>query len=262
MSGNDRRAKVIQERDRQFLKELSILRVVDREQAKIVAGFHSTTRANSRLLALTRAGFLRRFFVGTSGGGQKALYALSAAGARIVDVPYRGPRRRQDEVLAADLFATHQLAINEIYCTLKYPSIPTGTIHFVRWMNFFESLHQGFSLIPDGYAEILGPNGTLAALIEVDLGSEGRKVWKEKVREYLRYALSGLSEAKFGPPRFRVLVIVTSERRLQSIRAVVAAITEKIFWFATIESIRRDGFWSPIWLRPRDDERQRLVQMP
>ena len=141
MSGNDRRAKVIQERDRQFLKELSILRVVDREQAKIVAGFHSTTRANSRLLALTRAGFLRRFFVGTSGGGQKALYALSAAGARIVDVPYRGPRRRQDEVLAADLFATHQLAINEIYCTLKYPSIPTGTIHFVRWMNFFESLH-------------------------------------------------------------------------------------------------------------------------
>jgi hypothetical protein len=57
-------------------------------------------------------------------------------------------------------------------------------------------------------------------------------------------------------------VIVTSERRLQSIRSVVAAATEKIFWFTTTESIRRDGFWSPIWLRPREDERQPLVQLP
>jgi len=262
MGGNDRRAIVIQERDRELYKELSILRVVDREQAKIVAGFHSTTRANSRLLALTRAGLLRRFFLGTSGGGQKALYALSPEGARIVDVPYRGPRRGRDEVLVADLFVTHQLSINEIYCTLKYPSVPSGTIRFVRWVSFFESLHQGFSLIPDGYAEILHPSGTLAAFLEVDLGSEGRKVWKEKVKEYLRYALSGLFEGQFGRQRFRVLVIVTSERRLHSIRAIVAAATEKIFWFTTIESIRRDGFWSPIWLRPRDDERQSLVQLP
>src|SRR5258708_7544710 len=217
MSGNDRRPIVIQERDRHLLRELSVLRVIDREQAKIVAGFHSTTRANSRLLALTRAGFLRRFFLGTSGGGQKALYALSAEGARIVDVPYRGPRRRRDEVLVADLFVAHQLAINEIYCTLKYRSIPGGTIHFVRWMSFFESLHEGFSLIPDGYAEIRNPSGTLAAFLEVDLGSEGRKVWKEKVKEYLRYALSGLFEGQFGHQRFKVLVIVTSERRLQSI---------------------------------------------
>ncbi len=262
MSGNHRRAIVIQDRDRQLLRELSILRVVDREQAKIVAGFHSTTRANSRLLALTRAGFLRRFFLGTLAGGRKALYALSSEGAKIVEVPYRGPRRRQDEVLAADLFVAHQLSINEIYCTLKHRSIPSGTVHFVRWMSFFESLHQGFSLIPDGYAEVLYPSGTLAAFLEVDLGSEGRKVWKEKVKEYLRYALSGLFKARFGRERFRVLVIVTSERRLQSIRAVVAGATEKIFWFTTIESIRRDGFWSPIWLRPRDDERQSLVQLP
>jgi FlaA1/EpsC-like NDP-sugar epimerase len=46
------------------------MRVVDREQAKIVAAFGSTTRANARLLALTRAGLLRRFFLGTRGGGQ------------------------------------------------------------------------------------------------------------------------------------------------------------------------------------------------
>jgi len=171
MSGNDRRAIVIQERDLRLFKELSVLRVADRELAKVVAGFHSTTRANSRLLVLTNAGLLRRFFLGTSGGGQKALYALSPEGARIAEVPYRGPRRRQDEVLVADLFVAHQLSINEMYCTLKYPSIATRNIHFVRWMGFFEPLHQGFSLIPDGYAEILHSSGTLAAFLEVDLGS-------------------------------------------------------------------------------------------
>src|ERR1700722_10758234 len=94
VAGNERRAIVLQARDRELLKELSILRVMDSEQAKLVGGFHSTTRANTRLLALTRAGVLRRFFLGTSGGGQKALYALSREGARIVDVPFRGPRRR------------------------------------------------------------------------------------------------------------------------------------------------------------------------
>jgi Replication-relaxation len=262
MGGSSRRAIVIQERDRQLLRELSIMRVLDREQAKIVAGFYSTTRANSRLLALTNAGLLRRFFLGTSGGGQKALYALSAEGARIVDVPYRGPRRGRDEVLVADLFVTHQLSINEIYCTLKHRAVPNANLHFVRWISFFESLHQGFSLIPDGYAEIATPSGTVAAFLEVDLGSEGRRVWKEKVKEYLRYALSGLFESQFGGQRFRLLVIVTSERRLQSIRSVVAQATEKIFWLTTIESIRRDGFWSPIWLRPRDDKRQSLVPLP
>ena len=262
MAGNKRRAIVLQTRDRQFLRELSILRVADREQAKIVAGFHSTTRVNSRLLALTRAGLLRRFFLGTSGGGQKALYALSREGARIVDVPFRSPRRRRDELLVVDPFVVHQLSINEIYCTLKYPPLSDLNIRFVRWLSFFEPLHQGLSLIPDGYVEMVHPGGTLSAFLEVDLGSEGRKVWGEKVKNYLKFALSGHFETQFGQQRFRVLVIVNTERRLQSIRAAVAEITEKIFWFATIESIRHNGFWSAIWLRPTGDERQSLVELP
>src|ERR1035438_1909447 len=64
---------IVQPRDLQLLRELGVMRVLDREQARIVAGFQSTTRANTRLLALTRAGLLRRFFLG-SGGGRKALY--------------------------------------------------------------------------------------------------------------------------------------------------------------------------------------------
>src|SRR5882724_6960630 len=111
---------VIQSRDRHLLHELAVMRVIDREQAKIVAGFTSTTRANARLLALTRAGLLRRFFLGTIAGGAKALYTLSEKGARLVGVPENGPRRRQDEAVVADFFIQHQLATNEVYCALKY----------------------------------------------------------------------------------------------------------------------------------------------
>src|SRR5262245_58423572 len=115
-----RRGLVIQERDRQLLREISVMRVVDREQAKIVAGFGSTTRANARLLGLTRHGVLRRFFQGTTAGGAKALYAISEKGARLAGVPETGPRRAQDRSVVADFFIQHQLAINDVYCALKY----------------------------------------------------------------------------------------------------------------------------------------------
>jgi hypothetical protein len=111
MAGNNRRGIVIQERDRRLLRELAVMRVIDREQARCVAGFGSTTQVNARLLGLTRTGLLRRFFLGTKSGGQKALYALSRNGAMLVDVPFRGPRRAQDQVLVADFFITHQLSI-------------------------------------------------------------------------------------------------------------------------------------------------------
>src|SRR5260370_23416240 len=99
MTGNNRHGLVLQERDRHLLRELSIMRVIDREQVKCVAGFGSTTQVNGRLLRLTRAGLLRRFFLGTRAGGQKALYTLSTSGAKLVHVPFRGLRRTRDEPL-------------------------------------------------------------------------------------------------------------------------------------------------------------------
>src|SRR5207247_6662814 len=111
MTGNSRRGLVLQERDRHLLRELSIMRVIDREQAKCVAGFGSTTQVNARLLRLTQAGLLRRSFLGTKAGGQKALYTLSASGAKLARVPFRGLRRKSNEVLIADFFVAHQLAV-------------------------------------------------------------------------------------------------------------------------------------------------------
>ena len=256
MSGNNR--TILQQRDLHLLRELSVMRVVDREQAKIVAGFHSTTRANARLLALTRAGLLRRFFLG-SGGGRKALYALSPKGAQAADVPVRGPRRPQDALLVADYFVGHQLAVNGIYCAVKYGAIPVPQVMFHRWLSFHEPVVPGISLIPDGYVEFKTPAGITACFLEVDLGHESQAIWKGKAQHYLQLALSGKYQEQFGPERFRVLVVANSERRLHSIRKTVAEITHKIFWFATLESAH-DGIFRPVWFRPRDTQPTSLIE--
>ncbi len=258
MAGTERRAIVIQERDRHLLSEVGIMRVVDREQAKTVARFGSTTRVNVRLLALTRAGLLRRFFLGTAAGGKKALYALSAKGADLVGVPQRGPRRRRDEALVADFFVEHQLTVNEVYCLLKYGPLPSG-ITFTRWLAFYRPIGTTTNLIPDGYVEFETRPGIGASFLEVDLGHESLKVWKEKVRNYLQFALSGDYQRTFSRDRFRVIVLANSERRLRSIREVVAPSTKQIFWFASLDSVRREGFFAPIWLRPTGEERHQFL---
>jgi hypothetical protein len=265
MLGNERplkirRGMVIQERDRHLLRELSVMRVIDREQAKVVAGFGSTTRANARLLALTRAGLLHRFFQGTIAGGAKALYTLSEKGSRLVGVPASGPRRREDQAVVADFFIQHQLSINEVYCELKYPSRKPERVAFKRWMAFSKRPTPGRRLIPDGYVEFETPSGIVAAFLEVDLGHERLRVWRDKTRNYLDLAATGNFEREFKQNRFRVLVVADSERRLAAIREVVLAVTDKIFWFATFESIRRDGVFAPIWRRPKGEAPQSLVQ--
>ncbi len=259
MIGNIHNKFVPQARDRKLLREVGTMRVIDREIAKCVGGFGSTRRVNYRLLGLTRAGLLRRFFLGTKGAGQKALYTLSTSGANLVGAPLRGLRRRQDEVVIADVFVAHQLGINEIYCDLKFQPILIPDAKFEKWVSFSEPLEPGTRLIPDGYFEVHSPPKILVAFLEVDLGTEGLSVWKKKVESYLQYAISGAYEKRFGQPQFRVLVIAKTERRMRSLQSATLALTDKIFWFSTSDSIARAGFWSPVWLRARNGACQPLL---
>jgi len=258
MVGSTHNGFILQDRDLHLLREIGTMRVVDREQAKCVAGFGSTRRVNYRLLGLTRAGLLRRFFLGTNAGGQKALYTLSHSGAKRADVPFHGLRRRQDEILVADFFVAHQLAINEIYCNLKFRPIPVPEARFEKWITFYEPLEAGTRLIPDGYVEVRTPSKTLTAFLEVDLGNEGLSVWRTKVQNYLQYAISGNFEKRFGQSQFRVLVIANT-RRMRSLQAATLALTDKIFWFSTFDSMAGAGFWSPVWLRAKNGDRQLLL---
>lgn len=262
MTGTSRKGIVLQPRDRHLLEELAVMRIIDREQSRLVAPFGSITRANGRLLALTRAGLLRRIFLGTAAGGKKALYLLSLSGARLAGASSIGPKRKRDELVVADLFVAHQFFVNDLYCAFKYGfNIPDG-MRFCRWLAFPAPLDRTIPLVPDGYVELDGSGLALAAFIEVDLGHERLSVWQGKVRNYLHYAVSGRFAEQFGRSRFLVLAVCDSRGRMESLRAATASLTDKIFRFATFSSIRDHGLWSAVWLKPKGNDPQPLVETP
>jgi hypothetical protein len=236
---------VLQERDRRLLDELGTMRVINREQAKLVAGFGSTTRANTRLLELTRIGFLKRIFIGRN----EAAYMLGSASS--------GSGSKQERAVATILFARHQLAINDLYLKVRYKPLLQGRL--IRWLRFSESISKSIPLIPDSYLEVESATAIRSMFLEADLGTEALPVWQKKVQLYLQLAISGEFTKIFSQSQFRVLVVLNSEQRLQNIRRAIARTTDKIFWFSTFEIINRDGFWSPVWLRPTGDQRQSLL---
>lgn len=248
---------VVQDRDRHLLAELGVMRIIDREMTKLVAGFGSTTQVNTRLLELTRAGLLRRFFIGSIGAGRKAIYTLSPKGAELVHAKFGGIHRASGRLLLGDRFIEHQTGINEVYLSLKCRTVPPG-VRLHRWLTFRQSISETAKLTPDAYFELQAGDAVRAMFLEVDLGTEALSEWHKKTAYYLQLAVSGEFAKRFQKPQFRILVVASSERRLNNIREVVAKSTDKVFWFTTFDSINRDGFWSPVWLRPRGDSRHSL----
>jgi hypothetical protein len=250
---------ILQTRDLEFFRILGRdARLVDREQFMKFAGFKSQTRANVRLLKLTSNGFLRRYFLGTFKGGSKALYTLSPKGAVAAAVENRPVIRPKEMLLVGDPFVNHQLATNDVHISARFA--PSEIYKTVRFRSFPEPLTKAIPLIPDGYFEFETPLGVRAAFLEVDCGTETLRVWAKKTNLYLQLAISGTFKKLFQQEQFRVLVVVSSERRLQTIRKTIATQTQKIFWLSTHEQIKREGFWSPVWLRPTGDQKLSLLE--
>ncbi len=78
---------------------------------------------------------------------------------------------------------------------------------FNRWIAFPKRPAPGLRLIPDGYVELETRSGIVTAFLEVDLGHERLRVWRDKVRNYLDLAVTGNFEREFKQTRFRVLVV-------------------------------------------------------
>jgi hypothetical protein len=250
MAGNSRTGVVLQERDLRLIEALESMRVINREQAKVVAGFRSTRRANDRLLALTRAGFLKHAFIGS----RVAVYWL--AGKALQE---RGRKPDDTSLEPAALFLKHRLQINQVRLLVQYSGIPVRGWWFVRWDSFQKPLSTTVPLIPDGYFELGSGQAFRSMFVEVDLGTEAIPVLVKKASLYVQLAASGEFAKILGRSQFRVLVITTSRRRLENIRQAIVKLTDKVFWFAPLDVIAPEKFWAATWLRPTGDQPQSLL---
>src|SRR5262249_13723436 len=142
----------------------------------------STRRANDRLLVLTRAGYLRRAFVGS----REAVYFLPGS-------PLQERNRKSADFSPepAALFLKHRLEINRVQLLVQYSGIPIPGCWFLRWQSFSTALSQTLPLIPDGYFETGTQQGVRPTFLEVDLGTEAVPILARKASLYLQLATSG-----------------------------------------------------------------------
>jgi hypothetical protein len=232
------KALVFQPRDRLLLEKLALLRLLDRDQIARLAGFHSISRVNVRLGKLRNAGLVVRYFTATSTGSRRSVYALTKRGAAVVQVPFTPLKWSPDSVLMGNALVAHQLAMSVLYTI-------ASADRAIRWKAFTVPLTPNTPLIPDSYIE----EASQSFFLEMDLGTESLSIWERKTALYLKLALTGAYSNVVPNSRFAVLVIATTDARLESLRRQVLKQTSKLFWFATLDTIKRQGFWSPCWLR-------------
>jgi hypothetical protein len=249
---------VLQHRDLMLLRALSLLRLVDREQASIICGFRSLTRANTRLLKLRRAGLLKRFFFVSAEGGKRAIYSLTRRSAELIGTGLNDIKRPADSFLLGDKFVAHQLALNQVYCACLFKP-PPAAITIKLWRTFRKPLSPAHPLIPDAYFEIHSNESARPMFLEVDLGTEGLTVWNKKIEQYLNFAASGEFASHFQNNRFSVLIVVDGEPRLHSLRVCIRKFTTKLFYLTTFQRIKDHGFWAAIWFRPEGEQTQSLI---
>ena len=116
-----------------------------------------------------------------------------------------------------------------------------------------------FADLRSGYLELATPSGTVASFLEVDLGTEPLRIWREKVESYLQFARRREHERLLGQEEFGVAVVAHSEKRAESIRQTVAKQIDRIFWFTDFTAIQRDDFFGRVWLRPTGDTRHAFL---
>lgn len=120
---------------------------------------------------------------------------------------------------------------------------------------------QSEPIVPDGLVVLRVEGQERWRFVECDLGtSTGSSAkwrdWQRKVRAYVSYNSGSPSPftRRFGAKRFTVMVVTTSQRRLQHLAEVTKrAGGGNLFWFTTFAALKSGDAWSPeIWKRERD----------
>ncbi len=249
---------VLTERDRQVVTAVTDFQVLQREQLVRLGLFGSKTRANVRLLRLTKTGYLSRRYLPAVAGTNRALYYPGPLAGDLLGRPLETARKERARTkLLSDLFLEHQLRLTDVRLSFLAQQ-PLCQID--RWLSDVVLRQMNLPLIPDAYIEYRLTDKSFAAFIEFDRGTETLTRWDGKARGYLSLAASGRYQTAFNRKFFRVLVLAHSTKRLAHLRSSILRHTDRIFWFTTLAQLVEAGPFGHIWFRPRGDEFHSLTE--
>lgn len=141
--------------------------------------------------------------------------------------------------------------------------------HLLEWMdeNRFRSQpdyvtvrNKRKPLYPDGLMHLELPDFYSYCYVEIDSGTERLDDVKRQLEVYDAYTDAGLHQKRFQSDGFRVLIISTTQRRLQGIidKAHEVGIWSH-FWFTTLDEIEPETFFTaPIWRRFKSEQETRM----
>ena len=248
-------------RDVRILTAASDMRFLTREQIQELLFSPSTASYCKRRLALLyHNAYLDRIYVPAlnSFGSTKAIYTLAPKGASVVardrkvderELDWRA--RHNDREL---YFMRHTLAINDFRIALTLAAQEPGLA--VSWTDeralkrremkdyVDDPKHQGRQLVvvPDGYFTIDHGGHNRGFAVEIDRATVEEKPFKQKVRAYGEWKVSGTYERRYGTKSLRVLWVVADvsrdSTRLERIKRWTEAENGRsLFWFAMLDEL-------------------------
>jgi hypothetical protein len=181
----------------------------------------------------------RRYRADTFLNFQTPVYFLGKRGWHVVGKPMNAYNdyRMQIEQRAERTFQ-HTLSVHDV--TLKF----VLESEVKRIISSEDKLWQeavDFGNIPDSWIQFGGGE----AFIEVDRATERPIVLKEKLDRYIAFKESGRYRQQFPGCDFKVLVITTSENRIESLER---RIWDPDIWFSTMDEFLTENLNHQHWL--------------
>lgn len=258
---------ILQPRDREIMVYVHEFKYLTREQIQRLFDFNCVTRANVRLRKLYDHSYLSRHFLPTIRGSSKAVYFLGPKGMEVVseDLGVDISKPKINRKGFKDLFLNHQLALNDVRIAITLAIKENTQMSLDCWLNEDACLQEcGRSkrlIRPDAYFRFLNNGRIYSFFLEVDRSTMSHSRFRSRTQSYLEYAQSGYYQARYGVKYFRVLVVTVTLERLFNLKGLIEGLTDKIFWFTTMEQICSKNIFQSIWYRAGHNGLYNLIEV-
>jgi hypothetical protein len=199
----------------------------------------------------------------TARGSAQALYYLGDAGIPIVAEklgldPQEVKEKRKDALEVKDLFIAHNLLVNDVRIAAALACRNSPHLQLVRWIDqsdcrlpakVTEGQAKGGFFSPDGYCQYTYKGKLYAFFLELDCSTMSNQRFLTKAHNYLSFGLSGSYQEMFGMKFFRVFVVTLTKARLLNLKKTIESVTDKMFWFTTVDQIVPDRLFDQVWYR-------------
>jgi hypothetical protein len=263
---------VLQPRDIDILKSLTDYRFLTTPQ---ILALHPGGERNlqRRLQKLFHNGFVHRppqqlSYVRPQG---HMIYALGDRGADLLAEQVGFERGKIDwgtknrEV--KERYILHTLMISQVRAVLTLALNNHSQAILSKWLqgaelkDYVEVDGKNIPLVPDAFFTIEDAQSMMHFFLEADRSTMTTQRFLRKMKSYWEWWKEGGHSEKYGIKAFRVLTIVKTQKRKESLREIAkkADDSEKgsmMFWFASEEDYtleKPETLLSFIWQTPKDD---------